>query len=167
MTPTTTTASKANPINPLVYIAAPFAMRYVLRILRNHLRNNGIEVVSDWLDYDYTPEDQAATAVSDLADIDRADTMVLFTDAAQFYGRSTNGKEVELGYALAKGKRVLIVGRPVNVFHNHPECEHIDAGQSTVCGIFSKILETLLKPRHGYYTSRRKKIESQVTANVG
>jgi nucleoside 2-deoxyribosyltransferase len=30
------------------------------------------------------------------------------------------GRHVEFGYALAKGKRVVVIGERENVFHHHP-----------------------------------------------
>ena len=60
-----------------------------------------------------------AIAVQDLIDVDNADVLVVYTEP---YGTpvSGGGRHVETGYALGKGKTVLVVGPHENVFHWHP-----------------------------------------------
>jgi hypothetical protein len=92
----------------------------------------GIETTSRWLDAyggpTYLddlwarPEAYAQLARDDLADVAAADTFI--TVAA--FGAGKGGRHVELGYALALGKRVILVGRVEHVFHALPEVEWFD-----------------------------------------
>lgn len=49
----------------------------------------------------------------DLEDIDSAEMLVLLNGQVS----KTGGKHVETGYAIAKGKKVVVVGPVENVFH--------------------------------------------------
>src|SRR5260221_13260147 len=60
----------------------------------------------------------ARYAAEDLADIDQADAVVLFTQAGRHFA---GGRHVEAGYALGKGKRLVVVGPRENVFYHLPE----------------------------------------------
>ena len=66
------------------------------------------------------PEDQAAFAVAaakmDMVDVEAAQVVVQLTTGELCRG----GRQVELGLALAQGKRVLVVGPLEHVFHHHP-----------------------------------------------
>lgn len=122
-----------------VYLAAPYKARdYMLIHVARHLEFKGHVVVSSWIREDHlvhsgtinaapsqTEEYCASHIARDFADIDSADVVVLFT--GQFISESlysvnlldtvSGGRHVEVGYALAKGKRVIVVGNPENIFH--------------------------------------------------
>ena len=78
-------------------------------------------MTSRWHKHDYTPpEDQSICALHDLEDVDSADTLVLLSLPG-----GGGGKNVEFGYALAKGKRLLLCGEPRNVFEHLPQVRHL------------------------------------------
>lgn len=52
----------------------------------------------------------------DMTDLDAADVVVSFTTV----GGGKGGRHIEHGYAIAKGKRLAIVGPRENIFHAHP-----------------------------------------------
>jgi nucleoside 2-deoxyribosyltransferase len=118
-----------------VYLAAPYACRDNLRPLADELRSIGMYVTSSWLEEDAALgsgqvgaatdlDDSAARAhvKKDFADIDRADVLVAFTaEASKVLNVSTishsGGRHIETGYAIAKGKEVVVIGKPENIFH--------------------------------------------------
>ncbi len=79
------------------------------------LEDEGIQVTSRWLSShgDDLPLVQAAK--EDLEDIRKADGLLLFTQDKK-HGYTTGGRFVELGYAYAKKKTIVIVGPRENVF---------------------------------------------------
>lgn len=112
-----------------VYLAAPYPSRDVLREYANDLFHIGFQVTSSWLLEEHEispgtsgaavdlPDDQVDKhALDDMADIDRSELLVLFTENV-VQGPSGGGRHVETGYALAKGMPIIVVGDPENVFH--------------------------------------------------
>ena len=104
-----------------VYIAAPFDWRVKARRARAVLEAKGITSTSTWIDNHLeeedviTPEAKWREAKCDLLDVHRADEFVLLN------GPSTSGGlHVELGFALANGKKIWLVGKPSTIFHYHP-----------------------------------------------
>jgi nucleoside 2-deoxyribosyltransferase len=97
-----------------VYIAAPYPVREDAQRLMSYLEHHGIEVTSGWLrEEDSISHEHAAR---DLADIDDADALVVLNPEA-FHNAGTGGRHVELGYAIAKGKRIILLGERTNMFH--------------------------------------------------
>lgn len=101
-----------------IYLAAPFADRPKMEQVANRLKAAGHEVVARWV---YGGEEgltRAAIAALDLDDVDACDTLVSFT-----FPRGTlstgGGRHVEFGYALARGKRLIVIGERENVFHHY------------------------------------------------
>lgn len=98
----------------------------------------GAQVTSRWIDCHggqfreaFTPQQLAADPAGcwrlgqhDLDDLDQADTVVAFTDLA---GGGRGGRHHEFGAAMALGKRLVVVGPRVNVFHTHPAIEQHDS----------------------------------------
>lgn len=80
------------------------------------LQAMGHEVTSEWINGTHQGGDSREYALIDLRDIDAADALVLFSESPAG-SRTRGGKHVEFGYALAKGKRIFIVGNHGNVFH--------------------------------------------------
>lgn len=111
-----------------IYIAATFARRVVLRhSVVAPLQAKGYEVTSRWIfegdgpvlgqdDLIVDPTLGEVPGTECLADVKRADMVAVLTDIPS----STGGYHVELGYALALGKSIAIVGPPLNVFHTLP-----------------------------------------------
>lgn len=137
-----------------VYIAAPFAARDALRDHASQLMRIGMTCTSDWLqDQNEIPAaigaaptlpdaEIAKAARADLANVARADCIVQFTGAAIEALRipgavgpmlHTGGRQVELGYALAKGRRAIVIGSPENIF------------QRTLCTVVTDWHEAVLE----------------------
>lgn len=115
-----------------IYLSAQFEDRAVLLDARERLVAEGYHVTSRWLD---APSSTPATALAaeegaasrlagiarqDFEDIDAAELIVVF-NPAESCGTGRGGRHVETGYALARGKPVVIVGARGNVFHWLPE----------------------------------------------
>lgn len=94
------------------------------------LETLGIEITSHWMRPDYrwngvpdesmSAEDLAGCAAEDFADIDAADMFVCFTEKPDV-GHTSGGRHVEFGYALARGKRVILIGPVENIFYHLPQ----------------------------------------------
>lgn len=97
-----------------IYLAHNFAAADMLRDVVNKIKAIGSEVTSRWIFYVPNDEPKAhyEEARMDLEDIDKADCLVLFTD--QVGDTPGRGKYIEFGYALGKGKKVIIVGEAFN-----------------------------------------------------
>ena len=108
-----------------VYLAARFSRRDELNGYRAELEALGIDVTSRWLrgghewtgtrDHEIPCGDQARFATEDLEDIDAADVVVCFTEPSGS-GPARGGRHVEMGYAIAREKVVMVVGHRENVF---------------------------------------------------
>lgn len=107
-----------------VYLAARFDRGPELRTYRDELQSVGLTVTSRWLDLHgetsdlaaYDAETMSRFAVEDLEDIYQADVLIAFTERPTV-GYTSGGRHVEVGYALAHEKPVLIVGHPENIFY--------------------------------------------------
>lgn len=117
---------------PRIYLSGQFEDGARLCEVRLQLQGSGYSVTSRWLDSAaagpataQASDPGAQTRLSGIArqdfeDIDRSDLVVVFNPAeASSIGRG--GRHVETGYALARGKRVIVVGARGNVFHWLPE----------------------------------------------
>lgn len=121
-----------NPYSNLrIYLAAPFEERPVMLELKKTLEDAGAVITSTWL----TPDDSLSMnqlhaksnrhyecwtrAQKDFEDIDAAHVLVLWKPKSIHKKPTTGGHHVEVGYALAKGKPVFVVGERENVFHFH------------------------------------------------
>lgn len=115
-----------------VYLSGQFEDGTRLCEVRQQLQAAGHSVTSRWLDSAAAgPATAQASdpgadtrlggiARQDFEDVDRSDVVVVFNPAeACSIGRG--GRHVETGYALARGKRVIVVGARGNVFHWLPE----------------------------------------------
>lgn len=108
-----------------VYIAARYSRRDEMKSVVPHLEAAGVEVTSRWLLEDKplntklgddTPEFYRETAHVDIDDIDRADSILFFSEDPHV-GTPRGGRHVEFGYAIGKGKRLIVIGGPENIFH--------------------------------------------------
>ena len=115
-----------------VYLSGQFEDGLALCDVRRTLEASGYRVTSRWLDSaalgpatgqahtEGAAARLAGIARQDFEDIASADVVVVFNPAdACSIGRG--GRHVETGYALALGKRVVLVGHRGNVFHWLPE----------------------------------------------
>lgn len=113
------------------YLAAAFSRRIEMRERAGELLLNvsNSDVTSRWFhdgkwEQDFPPdmlnsrpEDCVDIAESDLDDIQRSDVLILFTGAGR------GGRHVEFGYALALGKRLVVIGAREILFHALPNVE--------------------------------------------
>ena len=123
-----------------VYLAAPYAGRDVLKGELDTWAELGVEVTCGWvqgtrplgastygISAESTLAEVEAHATMDLADVDRADALVLYTaNYLQQLDPSlgdvthqlhTGGRHIETGYAIAKDKPVVVLGNDENIFH--------------------------------------------------
>ncbi len=110
-------------LNLSIYIAAPFQLRQQAIFLMTALEQLGFTVTASWLRVQDMP-DCDASARMDLADVDRAHVL-LALNPADWGTVGTGGRHVELGYAIAKGKQVILLGARSNVFHHLATVHHI------------------------------------------
>lgn len=119
-----------------IYLAARFTAQQEMRGVRDVLTVLGYEVTSSWIDLtvhevgpvgltpdvmNADPDRCAPHAAHDMDDLLRADAVALFTSLG---ASTTGGRHVELGMALAAGKRVMLVGPRENIFQTLPQVEH-------------------------------------------
>lgn len=110
-----------------IYLAAPWVNREVARVVRDELEAVGHVVTSRWLGVldsgpiPSSPEKCKQEANMDLNDIDLASLFLVLTDERPVGA----GHHVELGYALAKKKHIVVVGPIKSVFH-HLADHHFD-----------------------------------------
>lgn len=110
-----------------IYIAAPFDWRVKAKRAREVLAKKGFISTATWIDSHLqeehlSNEDRWKEARQDLLDIHRAGGFVLLN------GPSTSGGlHIELGFAIAKGKRIWLVGQPSTIFHYHPSITVVES----------------------------------------
>lgn len=81
--------------------------------LRRRFQTNGFKVTSGWLDVDFTlertNEQLGDEARKDLNDIESADVVILYNPISH-QRKGTGGRHVEMGYAIAREKPIIVVG---------------------------------------------------------
>lgn len=120
---------------PRVYIAAPYELREEAKRIRLDLIARGFIVTSRWLTQ--TDENGDEFARMDLADVAAADVL-LALNPADFANKGTGGRHVELGYALALGKEVAVVGVRSNIFHYLSDVRIIASAEELLVLLFAK-----------------------------
>ena len=96
-----------------IYVAGHWPARYRLRTEVARLRSAGNDVRATWMDQETDDGDPAGEATRDLAEIQRAEVIIVDTLSED----CTGGREFEAGFAHAIGRVVYIVGPARNVFH--------------------------------------------------
>lgn len=105
-----------------VYIATSIGNVDAYRTVRQVLSEMNIGITFDWtcareLDHTFPGPEHTERALVDLNGVRGADFVVVLLSGG-------NGTHVELGYALALGKPVLMLGvydaKYISVFHHHP-----------------------------------------------
>lgn len=109
-----------------VYLAGPFVSGPMLEMYAHEIKGIGYAVTSRWFRANaHNGEDLIRYALEDLADVAAAGVFIGFTAAAVNapVGKGgSGGRHVELGYALANHKSILMVGaEPENIFHHLPQ----------------------------------------------
>ena len=132
-----------------IYLAARYSRRLELCGYREELTALGFEVTSRWLNGSHQLDDKGVPisdegerrfeemdpsadhlrvhfAQEDMSDVLSAGTLIAFTEEPRS-GNSRGGRHVELGIALAAGKRVIIIGPRENMFCWLPQVEHYES----------------------------------------
>lgn len=105
-----------------IYIAAAYPTREQAVNWADWLRDQGHTITSEWLWTEgdlSTPVAQQGYALKDVADIDRAEVLLIMTG---YRGERafSGGRHWETGYAYGRGKRIIVAPQPENVFHHLP-----------------------------------------------
>lgn len=104
-----------------VYIAAPWSARATVVTCLDELAAIGYEPACTWPSSELRAagtEDSAIVAATALEEVRSCDILVLLTRSALDTEHGTSGgRHVEVGIALARRRRVLVVGEPENAFH--------------------------------------------------
>lgn len=116
-----------------VYIAAPSESQAIVKEMAYLLRQNGITITARWIHEDFKTQNTPALlrewAIKDLEDVAAADILLAF-NSEEFRHKGTGGRHVELGYAIALGKPILLYGARTNVFHHHPQVIELEDGEN-------------------------------------
>jgi nucleoside 2-deoxyribosyltransferase len=107
-----------------IYLAGKYKWRGVILCIAAKLEKRGHEITSRWLNgshEDLAEHAQERYAREDFEDIDAAEEFILFQLPVDDPEVST-GRHVEYGYAIGRGKSIIIVGQHSSVFHRG---EHI------------------------------------------
>ena len=125
-----------------IYLAARYSRIKELNGYRALLEESGYIVTSRWLNGDWQshgydayqiargdeldlyPEKAALFAKDDVEDINAAHIILCFSEEPRTGKSGRGGRHIELGLALALGKRAIVIGPRENVFHCLPEVEH-------------------------------------------
>lgn len=108
----------------LIYLAARYERRLELVEYAKELEKLGHKITSRWLKTEDFPKDADPQTVFDLSrkyaeddliDVENSDTVIVFTDKPKTVLKG-GGMFVELGYAIAACKNVVIVGPRENIF---------------------------------------------------
>ncbi len=95
-------------------------------LMGTHQLHPGAEEIDSWHgDIENTPMEARPFALDDLEDIEKSDYLIAFTEKP-FSDKGRGGRHVEFGYALAKGKLVIIIGTRENVFHCLPKVRQFE-----------------------------------------
>jgi nucleoside 2-deoxyribosyltransferase len=148
------------------YLAGPFPRMLAIREVADGLTRGGHTVTSEWvygverenipediqqnvkgylterLEHDKSFEIFSNIAITDLREVDEADVFVKFhTDDIDYH---SGGKFVEVGYAMAKNKLVIVLGKPENVFDWHPSVLSLteDTFLENIDAVLEEFLET-------------------------
>lgn len=98
-----------------VYLASKFSRREEMESYVPLFRNVGYDCVARWVFGGEDGLSREDIAVLDLEDVAKADSLVIFTHE-RGEPQPGGGRFVEMGYALALGKEVHVIGPYENVF---------------------------------------------------
>ena len=122
-----------------IYLAASYSRREELCGYRDELRLRGHQITSRWLNgshslselspgatEEYREAKLADFAQEDWDDIIECDLLVSFLGLPSM-APNTGGRHVELGIALGRMKKCVIIGMKENVFHRFSRVKHFDS----------------------------------------
>lgn len=106
-----------------IYLASKFSLRQKVEYLSNYLVTHGFSITCKWWNDDikqlslkakgniddewYRFREVIAVSERDYRGIDNADVVILVSTKEPM---SFNGANIEIGYAIAKGKKIFILG---------------------------------------------------------
>jgi nucleoside 2-deoxyribosyltransferase len=99
-----------------LYLAGPLSAAHDIRFMAARLQGAGHTLTSRWLSRPPS-NDYSRLAAEDLADIDACDCLILWTSQAKHFG---GARHTEAGYALGRGKRIVVFGPRENLFYTLP-----------------------------------------------
>lgn len=115
----------------LAYIASNYESKNAIKKYVAELQISGVGVSSTWQDEPHSPQsgglggsDPTYYAKRDLEEIDACDWFVIFSQEPT-QATYRNGRNVELGYAIARKKNLLVIGPYENIFHYLPQFLHV------------------------------------------
>ena len=103
-----------------IYLAASYVRRLEMLGYKQLLEEDGYVVTSEWVTgiHEQTPWTETTYAQHDLQCIREADIFMGFTEQENVDSKyKRGGRHVEFGYAVAYGKRLVIVGPLENAFY--------------------------------------------------
>jgi hypothetical protein len=120
-----------------IYLMARYSRHPELQVIRDELEALGHVVTARWINGGHalpesiggdTPLDYGRRfAREDWEDLTSADCAIGFTESPGVANPGKGGRHVEMGVALGRGKRVIIVGPRENVFCYLPQVEVFDS----------------------------------------
>lgn len=118
-----------------VYLAARYERRAEMVVLSLELERYNIITTSRWIDGSQEEKEEyfARYAQECIDDIRCADVIVLFAEKTKGRG----GRHVELGYALALERPIVIVGGHEHIFSYLPEIIHVPDWDKALMVLYS------------------------------
>lgn len=105
-----------------IYLAAMWSERDRMLGEAQFLEARGHVVTSRWIHSCLSTD--AENAQMDLDDVRAADILILYSAGPRGTMFSGGGRQIEFGYALALGMRVILIGAVETCFHNLPQVTH-------------------------------------------
>lgn len=117
-----------------IYLASGFNWRHNFRALAKNIEAKGHTVTSSWIWIDERPERSSEEwddfakkiAAQNLIDLVRSDVLVLDMRGVRVDGNG--GSHTELGFALARGWPIFLIGDRRNTFHWSEGVTQVDDG---------------------------------------
>lgn len=115
-----------------IYIAAPYEHRPTAVLIANALSGMGYSLCARWLTPEHDDDGKNSPlgdvpsehALDDLEDVLDCDVLIAI-NPENFARSGTGGRHVEFGIAVARSKRIILIGDRTNVFHFLPSVMHI------------------------------------------
>ena len=115
-----------------VYIAAPHEQVYIAQSWTRSLYHQGIMTTSSWTELsDFELSHFSDSQLHELAnaclrDINKCHVLVLL-NSKEWGSKGTGGRHVEVGWAMAQSKPVIVYGDRSNLFHYRSTVFHLEA----------------------------------------
>ena len=105
-----------------IYLAAMWSERERMRGEALFLEARGFTITSRWIHSTLSTDSE--NAQMDLDDVREADILILYSAGPRGTMFSGGGRQIEFGYALALGMRLILIGEPETCFHNLQQVVH-------------------------------------------